>query len=207
MTTTAHNGSNAKTATIEVLTAEVRVLMVGSRQITLSVYRQLDRIDHEEVEPFGRVSDVQDEKWAREQEMGRAVFVVGRHAGTGALVRSEREWPQPRAVRVDGLTTGYARDRGIKVDGQAAIILDRTPAHCDGTAVWMGEGKDWGCTRLGSEGKVHEGRGCMNWHFTSPEAEAEAARRVRAMRAVLEERQQAYNDWVDLPPIVLAGLR
>lgn len=48
-------------ATVEVLTAEVRALMVGSRQVTLSVYRQLDQVDPFEVpltegfEPFGRV--------------------------------------------------------------------------------------------------------------------------------------------------------
>jgi hypothetical protein len=41
--------------TVEVLTAEVRVLMVGSRQITLSVVRQLDHADPGEIQPFGRV--------------------------------------------------------------------------------------------------------------------------------------------------------
>jgi hypothetical protein len=35
----------SKTATVETLTAEVRVLMVGSRQVTMSVYGQLDFID------------------------------------------------------------------------------------------------------------------------------------------------------------------
>lgn len=48
------------TATVETLTAEVRVLMVGNRQITLSVARQLDVIDIysslvEEFKPLGRV--------------------------------------------------------------------------------------------------------------------------------------------------------
>jgi hypothetical protein len=42
-------------ATVEALTAQVRVLMVGSRQITLSVYWQLDDVDPDEVEIFGRV--------------------------------------------------------------------------------------------------------------------------------------------------------
>jgi hypothetical protein len=42
-------------ATVEVLTAEVRVLMVGSRQVTLSVYRQLDAIAFNALTPFGRV--------------------------------------------------------------------------------------------------------------------------------------------------------
>lgn len=45
-----------ESATVEVLTAEVRVLMVGSRQITLSVARQLDDVDPEEMDPFGRIT-------------------------------------------------------------------------------------------------------------------------------------------------------
>lgn len=49
--------SMTKTATVEVLTAEVRVLMVGSRQVTLSVYRQLDCVPVGDIEPFGRVND------------------------------------------------------------------------------------------------------------------------------------------------------
>jgi hypothetical protein len=46
---------STRTATVEALTAEVRVLMVGSRQITLSVVRQLDRVAPDLIEPFGRV--------------------------------------------------------------------------------------------------------------------------------------------------------
>lgn len=51
---------SSATATVEVLTAEVQVLMVGSRQVTLSVYRQLDRVLPREIEPFGRVNDSKD---------------------------------------------------------------------------------------------------------------------------------------------------
>jgi hypothetical protein len=50
---TGENGSS--TATVETLTAEVRVLIVGSRQVTLSVFRQLDEVHPEEIKPFGRV--------------------------------------------------------------------------------------------------------------------------------------------------------
>jgi hypothetical protein len=46
---------SVRSATVEALTAEVRVLMVGSRQITLSVVRQLDKVAPELIEPFGRV--------------------------------------------------------------------------------------------------------------------------------------------------------
>jgi hypothetical protein len=44
-------------ATVELLTAQVRILQVGSRQVTLSVYRQLDQVPADEIEPFGRVHD------------------------------------------------------------------------------------------------------------------------------------------------------
>jgi hypothetical protein len=69
----------SETATVELLTAEVRVLQVGRRQITLSVYRQLDSVTSDEIEPFGRVADI------RDPCVG--VRVVGRHRRTGALVR------------------------------------------------------------------------------------------------------------------------
>lgn len=44
------------TATVETLTAEVRVLQVGNRQITTSVANQLDHLDDTAlIEPMGRV--------------------------------------------------------------------------------------------------------------------------------------------------------
>jgi len=78
MTTTA--------ARVELLTAEVRVLMVGSRQVTLSVYGQLDTVKPGEIEPFGRVRPrAADPGW---------IYVVGcsaRRADAGTLVRSARQ--------------------------------------------------------------------------------------------------------------------
>lgn len=47
--------SNANTATVETLTAEVRTLVVGSRQITLSVAKQLDIVPLDTLQIFGRV--------------------------------------------------------------------------------------------------------------------------------------------------------
>jgi len=80
MTTT--NGAN--TATVQTLTAEVRVLMVGSRQITMSVFKQLDHRPIEEIELFGRVSVPNDYGIVR---------VVGRSTLDGTLVRSHVDNP------------------------------------------------------------------------------------------------------------------
>jgi len=71
------------TATVEVLTAEVRVLMVGSRQVTLSVVKQLDEIEPEEITPFGRITTGR----KRDREEVRSVEVIGR-AEDGSLARA-----------------------------------------------------------------------------------------------------------------------
>jgi hypothetical protein len=78
------HGLSPQTAVVEVLTARVRVLQVGSRQVTLSVYRQLDHVDPGQIEPFGRVKD-------RDDQAGM-IHVVGsstRPVDHGALVRSK----------------------------------------------------------------------------------------------------------------------
>ena len=46
-----------ESASVEVLTAEVRVLQVGNGQITRSMYRQLDEAGPDQFEPLGRVKD------------------------------------------------------------------------------------------------------------------------------------------------------
>ena len=47
----------SESASVEVLSAEVRVLQVGNGQLTRSMYRQLDEATFERFEPFGRVKD------------------------------------------------------------------------------------------------------------------------------------------------------
>ena len=79
--TTSTNGS--ATATVATLTAEVHVLQVGNRQITMSVYNQLDHAGLGEIEwpPFGRVHPRSVDR--------HTLYLVGRHEHTGALVRSQ----------------------------------------------------------------------------------------------------------------------
>jgi hypothetical protein len=71
--------TGSKTATVETLTAEVRVLMVGSRQVTLSVYGQLDFTAPQIIEPFGRVRP-------KDAEEGY-LYLVGRNPA-GELVKA-----------------------------------------------------------------------------------------------------------------------
>lgn len=85
--------SENTSAQVEVLTAEVRALMVGKRQVTLSVYRQLDLVPSDQCNPFGRVRDSQDVHYLASQPR---VYAVGQHCSTGALVRSYRTRPNPK---------------------------------------------------------------------------------------------------------------
>lgn len=70
----------SQSAKVETLTAEVKTLQVGNRQVTLSVYRQLDEVGPLEIEPFGRVHD----------KSQRGLWVVGRSA-SGELVKSKAD--------------------------------------------------------------------------------------------------------------------
>ena len=84
---TSTNGSN--TATVETLAAEVRVLQVGNRQITMSVFKQLDHRPLEEVELFGRVSM----PTRGDEHYSEGIEVVGRSTTDGTLVRGWKSNP------------------------------------------------------------------------------------------------------------------
>jgi hypothetical protein len=71
----------SESASVEVLSAEVRVLKVGNGQITRSMYRQLDEATLDRFEPFGRVKDNK-----RKTKEG-VLQLVGRDSKTAALVR------------------------------------------------------------------------------------------------------------------------
>lgn len=67
-------------ASVQVLTAEVRTLIVGSRQVTLSVYNQLDHVPHSSITPFGRVNPKAADR--------SHIYVVGRRKRGRSLVRA-----------------------------------------------------------------------------------------------------------------------
>jgi hypothetical protein len=112
---------NAVSAEVQVLTAEVRVLMVGSRQVTLSVFRQLDWVDDDALAPFGRVHDdatlnADSKKLGLPPDTLQVVGVgLGDTDNAGALVRSSvrlypgqkneryREWDELPLIVLAGL--------------------------------------------------------------------------------------------------------
>jgi hypothetical protein len=93
---------NAKDARVQVLTAEVRTLVVGSRQVTMSVYNQLDEVDYDEIEPFGRVSPKDAEP--------AFIYTVGRRRDARDLVRPAGFWS---ARPGDGASAHFVLERGL----------------------------------------------------------------------------------------------
>lgn len=173
------------TATIETLTAEVRVLMVGSRQVTLSVYRQLDHCLPDQVQPFGRVSDKHDE--SNSEHGCPRVFIVGCDITTGALVRSKYFVgfrPERNKKLVQRRDTENRRSYGddprqsVKPFAEERRNEDRRQKHSrralPAGGVWM-------------------------W--------AESTDEYEERLSAWQEAGSRYKEWTDLPLIVLAGLR
>ncbi len=105
-------------ATVEVLTAEVRVLMVGSRQVTLSVARQLDEVESGKITPFGRIRTGRSGEFA----VTGMVEVIGRTAG-GALARSVTG---RKRYLCDGTRSHYGPR--VNWNGQD-VIVSKCPEH------------------------------------------------------------------------------
>jgi len=104
------------TATVETLTATVRVLMVGSRQVTLSVFKQLDMIDDlNNLAPMGRVR-FHDPDAMNEDGYPEGIdqlWLVGTEKDSGHLVRahvSRPVWPSPR----DRYGKGWSHEQALE---------------------------------------------------------------------------------------------
>lgn len=102
-----------QSARVDVLTAEVRTLAVGRRQITMSVYRQLDKVAPPDIDPFGRVRD--------KLTADGYVEVVGKSRTDGSLVRSW-VYQSPRSPRITVYGEGHRFHVGCNVERKAATI-------------------------------------------------------------------------------------
>lgn len=122
-----------QTATVETLTAEVRVLMVGSRQVTMSVYGQLDHVEHGKIEPFGRVmpKDAQHD----------FVYVIGKRIEGGDLVSSSLPATEPVIKRwITGRSSRAAYERSAEYeDGRAIQCEDEARKHDENLAKLLGD--------------------------------------------------------------------
>jgi hypothetical protein len=116
---------------VEILTAEVRQLTVGNRQVTLSMFRQLDNVDSDHCEPFGRVHDSQAPAVGGDHGSHLpVVHVVGRSVDTGVLVHAHRFKPKhpapwgglPPRQSADELTR-YERDLARYRDWAALPLI------------------------------------------------------------------------------------
>lgn len=174
---------STQTATVETLTAEVRVLMVGSRQVTLSVYRQLDRHPSDQVRPFGRVSDKQDES----RYGCRNVFVVGCDVTTGVLVRSEHFVVDPKPQRYKELIDRRDIKSGRSYTNQRNSVQP-----------FSAERRKEERRQVHSR-RVQHGSGVWVW--------AESMDEYKERVSAWEEAVSKYKEWTSLPLIVLAGLR
>jgi hypothetical protein len=67
----------SESASVDVLSAEVRVLQVGKGQLTRSMYWQLDEAAPKQFQPFGRVKD-------NKRRLKDGVLLVGRDSKTAA---------------------------------------------------------------------------------------------------------------------------
>lgn len=172
---------SATSAKVEVLTAEVRALMVGSRQVTLSVFRQLDAVESDSISPFGRVRDPRSTEWPD------VVVVVGADPA-GNLVRSEthRSIPTTRCI-VCGDIDELASRLGAKQEGPYGhFTID-----------------------VGEELTVRAVREDITDNYQETEvAESDEFEEFLTMKsAAFIKARTLWEEWSALPLIVLAGLR
>lgn len=101
-----------ETATVTTLTAELRVLQINRRQVTKTIFEQLDRVSPEELAPFGRVQYMVSRRIGQRWEYQDLQAVVGRHASNGSLVWCSRwayeektglAWPDLPLIVLAGL--------------------------------------------------------------------------------------------------------
>jgi hypothetical protein len=213
--------NTTNTATVQALTAEVHVLMVGSRQVTLSVARQLDVIPLSGLTPFGRVrlkSDEYPDDW-----------IVGANVVTGALCLSHARYEVDKRAfipldddpnRLKPLRCRNQQPSGdgyrqpsdeirLSFDGWPIVLRDsdtedRHAAYSHACHYTRPDHDPTACNHPGCEG-FHCDEACKTWDprdYHDDIALAVAAHQLRC-----QEDQDRVTAAKALPLIVLAGLR
>lgn len=225
MATTTANGADSAppeagtAASVQLLVAEVRTLMVGKRQVTLSVWRQLDELPPtgglppEAFHPFGRVRDSRDTGAGPVD--GRVDF-VGVNTSTGALVRSYARHPYSLAAPplapffVSGLDS-WAQLGSDRLGGAARLVTISgkswwaAAVRVDGANVWFSVAPAYADELLPGVDLVP---GDAPFRLTVPvDAAVAAAAPSRDAGFALTMKRDEYLRLAAMPLIVLAGLR
>lgn len=178
--------------------------MVGRRQVTLSVYRQLDRVDAERIEPFGRVRDGQDGT--------RSVYVVGIDTKDGTLVRaSVKDWPvgnnwwsSSNATSDSWRKYGQSLPHDIRAQLGVRCFDGSYPQDKSYFAI-VGPRPTFGylaveCHRSEKNREPAEG-------LRLPDLPADVVHEIRRLESAHADEDARRERWSALPLIVLAGLR
>ena len=179
------------TATVETLTAEVRVLKVGNRQITLSVAKQLDRCQLGELEPMGRV------------KLFDKNLVIGRYRDDGTLRLAQLPpWPGRTFTAEAWLNIPNVR------------VCENDPAKAEGTfGIYGSRGVRFGDLTWVPEPVSWCGLAHVDGHLCQPPiSDNETVRDLvtannARSRAQWDAQLKAYTEGMALPLIVLAGLK
>jgi hypothetical protein len=207
---------STNTATIETLTAEVRVLMVGSRQVTMSVFKQLDWLTPSALTPFGRVSTGR----KATDDFTPGIELVGVDE-SGNLVRSEI-WP-PNWTKAAPAAFNHWQIHQQVAYQNPVNVTEKFNGHQLRWRHWSGEQVEGLCVH-----PVHPDIGTPPWKQTDLERWLSAEYRHRRRLGefcdvvalhdnwldkcdddyrVLRSDQELYDQMAALPLIVLAGLR
>jgi hypothetical protein len=171
-------------ATVEVLTAEVRVLMVGSRQVTLSVYSQLDSVDDVLIEPFGRVRP--------RNADAEYVYLIGKRSASGELVRASIPVAEASICRHAHLgELVYQRYEHLRKQGWNEKEAERRERQLTPVGYMPPE-------------FAEKTRACRE---EAAEHERQAALLLEQYEELAEPCRERAREVANLPLIVLAGLR
>ena len=173
-----------QTATVETLIAEVRVLMVGNRQITMSVAKQLDWVDECYMEPFGRIKLYEHSR-----------LLIGKHIASGVLVRSTIP-ESPNMPYIDRLSAHITVCRTLKRDCETGACV----LNLNNNRLKFAPGVIRYCEIDGHDAWIRAGH-CDGWIANG--MEDEISNQILEFKKY-KEHIAALNA---LPLIVLAGLR
>jgi hypothetical protein len=182
---------DAKGAHVQVLTAEVRTFVVGSRRVTISVYNQLDEVRYCHIEPFGRV--------APQNALDGWVYVVGKDKAAGCTCQV--------IVALRGLGVTENRKafenelwRAVPLDGEYSITYAERAAggHVDALRLLLLAEAGWAYR--------HQAKVCSV--RTQIEQLRQSAKDLRdSFASEFAPLKEVADSWLELPLIVLADLR